>query len=458
MGIISKFLVGILLALPLPGLASDAEPETAEKQKQDDLSRGVETSPAIELFIAPVHVEDESPMAQSLTPILRQIATGVIEDIDEVRVTLPEKLPDLAERFSDFTALDGLDRLSLINVKNKTGVDGVILMSYHQDGQQFGLHLKLVDLRNGQIFFSEKLNQPVSAALFSSVESAVKRFATSIRRSIRVTVHVTSHPESCQVFVDDKPKGKTPVVIELRTGSYTIKVSQEGYKPHVTTHQLVDGDKLSLHAVLYNPIATRFLNAPPGLRVDSRHFSAGYRYVFVNNAHPEVDHTHFFTLDGELRINYLELGLRVAFAGFESHQRLDTFLGENEGDFSLNHNLIQIMALTKYPVWEKYSFANVKIGVAVGMTYASAQSAAKDVDKWTGAVDAFVETEVRLARGGNFSLDLLLALGFSYLGEVPYLEKTFSPFGEGPESLKNKHLFGPMGFAGLQLKWYNDIF
>jgi hypothetical protein len=273
-----------------------------------------------------------------------------------------------------------------------------------------------------------------------------------------VTVEVTSKPEGGKVLINGKQVGQTPLTHELRTGSYTIKVEREGYKPEVTTRNLVDGDKLAIHAVLYNPVATRFLNARPGLRVDSRQFQVGYRYVFLNNSHPDVEHGHFANFQGALRINDVELGLSLGVSRFVSHQRLDTFLGEKAGDFELDHSILQLMLLFKYPILEKYSFANVKLGLAAGLTYASCDSSARYASKWTGSTDAFIETEVRLARGGNFSLDLLLALGFAYLGELPYLEKKFSPFGEGPEGIRNEHMFGPMASAGLQLKWYNDVF
>ncbi len=412
----------------------------------------------VEILLAPLRAEGLEAESRGLIPMVTRLAQNTLSRVQAVKLTLPGKLPELDKRFLDFSALASMERLALIDLKNQTGLDGVIFVSWRWEEASFELALGLVDLRNGRVHLSQKFSEPFGANLLSRIEEAIESFATSIRRSIRVTIQVTSEPEGCELFVNEKLMGKTPQTVELRTGTYRLRVEHEGYRPHLSTHDLSDGDRLELHAVLQNPLAARFLNAPPGLRVDSRELSAGYRYVFVNSDDPEWRHGHFLLLDGTLRINDWQAGLRFGFSAFESHQRMDTFLGKDEGDFVLQHNLIQIMALCLYPLWEKYSFAHVKLGAAAGLAWSSAKSAARSADKWTGAADLFAQAEVRLLRSGDFSLDLLLSLGFSYLGELPYLEKTFSLFGEGEERVRNRHTFGPTGSAALQFKWYNDIF
>jgi hypothetical protein len=412
----------------------------------------------IDLFISPIEVDDKDPSLQSLGQVLEQLVIEKIKNVDAVRLTLPKQLPDLAKRLDNFGKLEDLDRLKLIDIKNQTGVDGVIQMRCSREEKQLKLDIKLVDLKNGRVVLKKTYLQAVSADLFSSIENDINHFARNIRQSIRVTIHITSNPEDSQVYINDKLVGKTPLTHEARTGDFTIKVAKQGYKPFITNHQLVDGQELTVQAVLYNPIATRFLNAPPGLWVDSRQLNTGYRYVFLNSSNPDLDHAHFFTVSGALRINDFEIGVGVATTSMVSTQQLDTFLGEKQGNFDLDHRLLQIFASFKYPIWEKYSFANLKAGLQGGVTYASVESSAKDSGKWTGCMDAFVEMEVRMVRSGNFSMDLTLALGLAYLGEIEIIDKTFSLFGEGPETIRNKHMLGPMGSVGLQLKWYNDIF
>lgn len=443
-----------LVATPYLALADDAP---TGRQAATDV-RSAADEQVIEILLAPLRAEGLEGESRGLIPMLTRLAQNTLSRVQAVKLTLPGKLPELDKRFLDFSGLASMERLALIDLKNQTGLDGVIFLSWRWEAEGFWLDLGLVDLRNGRIHLAQKYNEPFGAGLLSRIEEAIEEFAVSIRRSIRVTVQVTSEPEGCELYVNDRPMGKTPQTVELRTGTYRIRVEHEGYRPHLSTHDLADGDRLELHAVLQNPLAARFLNAPPGLRVDSRELSAGYRYVFVNSDDPEWRHGHFLLLDGTLRINDWQAGLRFGLASFESHQRLDTFLGQNEGDFVLRHNLIQIMALCLYPLWEKYSFAHVKLGAAAGLAWSSAKSAARSTDKWTGAAEAFAQAEVRLLRSGDFSLDLLLSLGFSYLGELPYLEKSFSLFGEGEERVRNRHMFGPTGAAALQFKWYNDIF
>ncbi|NMB75335.1 MAG: PEGA domain-containing protein [Myxococcales bacterium] len=432
--------------------------ETFEKHQPAMDARTAADEQVVEILLAPLGAEGQEGESRGLIPMVTRLVQNTLSRVPAVKLTPPGKLPELDKRFVDFSALASMERLALIDLKNQTGLDGVIFVSWRWEEASFELALGLVDLRNGRVHLSRKFSEPFGAVLLSHIEEAIEGFAISIRRSIRVTIQVTSEPEGCEVFVNDQPVGKTPQTVELRTGTYRLRVEHEGYRPHLSTHDLSDGDRLELHAVLQNPLAARFLNAPPGLRVDSRELSAGYRYVFVNSDEPAWRHGHSLLLDGTLRINDWQAGLRFGFSAFESHQRLDTFLGQNEGDFVLQHNLIQLMALCLYPVWEKYSFAHLKLGAAAGLAWSSAKSAARSTDKWTGAADLFAQAEVRLLRSGNFGIDLLLSLGFSYLGELPYLEKTFSLFGEGEERVRNRHMFGPTGSAALQFKWYNDIF
>mgnify|MGYP000073678773 CR=1 FL=1 len=412
----------------------------------------------IEILLAPLRAEGIESEAPALAPMVTRLVQNALSRVQAVKLTLPGKLPELDRRFLDFAPLAAMERLALIDLKNQTGLDGAIFVSWRWEEAGFELDLGLLDLRNGRVAARHRFTEPFSADLLLRAEEAIERFAVSIRRSIRVTIQVTSEPEGCDLVVNGQSAGKTPQTVELRTGTHRIRVAKEGYRSHEAAYDLADGDRLELHVVLQNPLAARFLNAPPGLRVDSRELSLGYRYVFVGSDSPEWRHGHFLLLDGTLRINDFQAGLRFGFSNFESHQRLDTFLGQGEGDFLLQHNLIQIMALLMVPLWEKYSFAHLKLGAAAGLAWSSAASAARSTDKWTGAADLFAQAEVRLLRSGNFSLDLALSLGFSYLGELPYLEKTFSLFGEGQERARTRHMFGPTGSASLQFRWYNDIF
>jgi len=412
------------------------------------------------LFLDPVSVQPpEGDLGGDLAAVLTRLARVRINLLESVRLKTYQEMPEVPEVMARFGDLEKLDRVSLIAIKNLTGFDGLVRMTYGYEGDQVHLRLTCFDFRNGQIARKRELTGPLGADLFSVVEGDLTEFATLVRRSYRVTLEVKSSPEGATVRVNQRVVGKTPLVHELQSGEYTIKVEQEGFKPFEERYQLSDSDRLHLDVTLYNPLAARFLNAEPGFRIDSRELDLGYQYVFLDLDRPGVTAVHSYTMAWLLRFLDWDVGVSWATSlGTEGENRLDTFLGEEEGLQHYDINLQRFLAVVKYSLLEKYSFASLRLGASGGMAYASTDDGDRTLTRWTPSASLFLELVSQLVRGGNFSLEAQLDLGAAYLGQLPYTERTFSLFGAAPAEEQTRAMFGPMAAIALRLVFWNGIF
>lgn len=400
------------------------------------------------------------PTAQSndFLSVLTRMAHGKLNALPQVTLKKVDQLPKLRSTIAGFGKLEKLDRVSLINIKNQTGFDGLVHIAPTYRGDKLALAIRYVDFRNGEFFRERSLNQLIDAELFQTLEADLVQFATRIRRSYRVTLKVDAHPVGSEVYINGRLEGKSPLVKEVKAGAYTIAIRKRGFRDFKQDFQLTNGDILRLRATLYNPIAARYLNAKPGLRLDSRLFNLGYRYVYVGADQPALEHLHFFSAEGSLRIRSLDLGLRFGITSPRAQTPLDTFLGSEQGSVAYDTTLMQFQAIGKYVLWEKFSFASLRICTAQGFAYGRTSINSGQVSAWSYSGDVYAELVSRLFRSGNFSMELQLDVGFSYTGKIPYKEKSFSIFGEGAETEKTRHLFGPMAALALRFNFFNDIF
>ena len=415
-------------------------------------------APPLTVFIFLDQLKVDSKGGQGdvdLRQVIRRIAQNKLNALEEVRLKTYKTMPDVSKLMAGYGDFAKLDRVQLIAIKNKTGFDGLVHGNYKFTKRKLALTLSYVDFRNGQIFRKRKFNRPLDAELLNTIQNDLVEFATKIRRTYRVTVHVDSQPSGAVVRINGRYAGKTPLVKELKGGHYRIEVRKKGYKSYRKNLFLKDGDMIRISAVLYNPLASRFLNAAPGFRVDSRQFVLGYRYTFLGIDRPKMRDLHTMNVSFLMRIRAFSVGLRVGFGlGMDTETLLDTFAGPGRGIRTYDMSLYQFMAVLKYAIWEKYSFFSIYGGLALGMTHV----ASNDNKKWSFSAEAFAEFTSRLARSKNFSLEVALQLGVSYLGEMAFVEKTFSLFGDGPESRRVKPLIGFTAGVSLRFVFWNGIF
>lgn len=276
----------------------------------------------------------------------------------------------------------------------------------------------------------------------------------------RVSFVVTSKPVGSKVYVDGSLRGKTPLRGTIAVGKHTVRVVNKGYRPYSTVVRLRPGDRLQLHAPLYNPLAARFLNAKPGFRLDSRQLHFGYRYVYMGLDLPNFRDVNFIDLSFLMRIKWFEVGFRFSpSVGVSSSNKLDTFVGQGEGVQNFDINLIQVHAVFKWAMFEKYSFASLHLGASIGLTLSQVSSDGQEEDfRGSFSAEGFLSFVSRVARGGNFSLEFQFDAGFTYLGQLQYKERQFSIFGQAQEKEMSKPMYGPFGALTLRLVFWNGIF
>ncbi len=394
----------------------------------------------------------------ALAGVLTGLARARLNATEAVRLKTWHEMPEVPPVMARFGDLEKKDRVSLIAIKNVTGFDGLVRIAYAMDGDHVRLRMVLFDFRNGLVFRNREIRKPVDAALFRTIEDDLVTFATTVRRSYRVTLRITSQPKGSRVLINDKPVGKTPLVTELKGGTHTVRIEKVGFRPYVRKFNLSDGDRLEIEAILYNPLAARFLNAPPGYRVDSRHLDAGYHYVWLNLDRPQVSAAHFFELAWSLRLGPWDIGAGWGATGMQGENAIDTFLGPRKGLQKYNISVNRFSAIVRYPLLEKYAFASVGALLTGGMTFASTDDSERTLDAWSAAGSAAVELSSRLMRRNNFGLEVRLHLGVDVIGKLPYTERTFSLYGTGSAKEKELTMWGPTAGLALRMVFWNDIF
>ncbi len=410
------------------------------------------------LFLDPVAADPTG--SADLAAVLTRLARVKLNAVESVRLKTYLEMPGVPGVLQRFGDLEALDRVSLIAIKNLTGFDGLVRVGYAFDEHDsVELIMTCFDFRNGRVFRQRKLSGPIGADLFQTIERDLTEFATTVRRSYRVTLDIDATPKKSEVYIDGRLVGTTPLVHELKSGEYRVRVQKEGFRTYEKRYDLSDGDRLHLDATLYNPLAARFLNADPGFRLDSNELDVGYRYVFLDLDRPGIVSADFLVLSWMMRFLDWNVGVRWASSvGLEGETNLDTFLGEDEGVQRYDINLQQFLVVAKYALIEKYSFASLWIGGSSGLTLAMTSDAERDLTKWSYSGAIFGEFASRIFRGGNFSLEAEIDVGVAYLGQLPYTERTFSLFGAGPAEEKTRGMLGPMGSVSLRLVFWNDIF
>jgi hypothetical protein len=395
------------------------------------------------------------PAAADFGRILVQVARSRLQATDGVALRTSGEMPEVAKTLARRGDLTQLDRVALVAVRNESGFDGIVSGDYRLEKGELDLTLRYIDCGNGRVFAVRRIKGPVSAGVFGQMETDLTEFAATLRQTYRVTLRVDSSPAGAEVRINGAIACRTPCKRELIDGTYEVVVTKQGYKPWRHREFYKSGDRAHLVATLYNPVAERYLNREPAWRLDSHELGMGYRYSFFNLSRPNLRELHVLTLEYLLRVSGWEAGVSLRFGpSADVSTTFDTFvprLGARRVD---GYRFISPMALMKRMVFEKFSFLSLWVGLAAGFTNARTEAAAL----WSFSTDAFVEIVSRLSRSRNFSFEVKMDLGFTYLGQLPYIEKRVSLFGDGPERTRLVPLLGPFVGVALRLVGWNDIF
>ncbi|TNE50304.1 MAG: PEGA domain-containing protein [Deltaproteobacteria bacterium] len=328
------------------------------------------------------------------------------------------------------------------------------------NGKTIGKTPLLRELRTGEHLIEVAASGYETYATSMFLKAGDKLKLRAVLPKSLVSFVITSKPKGSKVYIDGSYRGKTPLRGTATVGKHQVRVSNSGYKEYNTTVNLNPGDRFQLHAPLYNPLAARFLNAKPGFRLDSRQLHFGYRYVFLGIDLPNFRDVNFIDMSFLMRIKWFEVGFRFSpSVGVSSSNKLDTFVGDGEGVQNFDINLIQVHAVFKWAMFEKYSFASLHLGASLGLTLSQVSSGGTEEDfRGSFSAEGFLSFVSRLARGGNFSLELQFDAGFAYLGQLQYKERQFSLFGQAKEVEMSKPMYGPFGALTLRLVFWNGIF
>ena len=64
------------------------------------------------------------------------------------------------------------------------------------------------------------------------------------------TLEVAANVDDCKVWIDGTFRGRTPLTLELKTGSYTVSVTKDGYNPYDETVEIRKDETITVNAVL----------------------------------------------------------------------------------------------------------------------------------------------------------------------------------------------------------------
>jgi hypothetical protein len=406
------------------------------------------------LYLQDPAVRGERP-SLDLGRMLVEVLKARLRAIDGVRFRTSAQMPGVTRVLAAHGDLTRLDRVSLIGLRNETGFDGLVAGDYALTDGGVDLTFRFIDFTNGRVFRTRTLREPISAGLFQRLESDLAEFAATLRQTYRVTLRVESNPSDADVKINGKPQCKTPCSRELESGSYEVVVSREGYKAYRHQDFYKAGDRAHLVTTLYNPIAERYLNRAPALRVDSQELGLGYRYMFLNLARPALRELHALSLEYLVRVSSWEAGVGLRLGpSADTTLTSATFVPQVEARRVDTYRLIAPMAVLKRLLFEKFSFLSLWAGGAIGFSDLRSETASQ----WSFSAEGFVEVVSRVSRSANFSFEIKLDLGLSYLGQLPYVEKDVILFGNGPEHRRSAPLLGP--FVGVTFRFvsWNDIF
>jgi hypothetical protein len=137
----------------------------------------------------------------------------------------------------------------IINVQNKKGVswgagDRMADKFYEQVSDELAGDTK----QAASVKPQEKAITVPDAKAVPSEPSMTKPAEGASHDGDKGKVVVTSIPEGAEVYVDNDLVGNAPATLRLPSGKYTVKVSQQGYKPWTKQLSVFGGSETTLKA------------------------------------------------------------------------------------------------------------------------------------------------------------------------------------------------------------------
>ncbi|MCA9524655.1 MAG: PEGA domain-containing protein [Myxococcales bacterium] len=393
---------------------------------------------------------DGVEIAALVTSLLR----GSVNALPEVALRTYRELPTLGKRIAALGDLGHRDRVSLVALRHDLGLDGLVAVAYRMNASRLRIEIRYIDLASGRVHPPSIHTTRYSAALFDWIERATLRFAASLRRVYRATMQVQTTPSKVRVLVDGREVGVSPIVLELPQGPHRLELRKNGYRSVTKDLVLRDGQELHLESTLYSPLAHYYMRRESKTRIDSNHFTLGYRFAYLIKDPLHLEGLHLATLRYLLQFRRFAFGATVAGSALHGAQSYDSIFGTDKGSATQRGTVLQLALHLRYTIVDIFSFLSIYAAAEVGTT----RYKVNDVRNWTIASGLFCGATARLVRNGNFTMEFNLEAGFVYNGEIAYAERFQNLFGSSFTRRRLAPSIGPSVGATLVFRFWNEVF
>jgi TolB-like protein len=361
------------------------------------------------------------------------IQTTILNQLSRFpEITVYEETSGLGDVFQDVESILRMDKVHLLQIRRETGFDGLIAGAIERLEWDLQVTLYLIDFSSGRVYYSGKVEGKFGSELLGQLEDKLRAYANALIHYYSSLLSVTSEPDGATVRVNGREVGITPVDwLDVEDGELRIEIAKEGYIPYVKDIHLDRGQRASVHARLYDPMADYLLSKRRRWTLDSHNF--GLARAVQYQSLPEID----LKAERITNLRYLakfrrwNLGMESVWGSWEATQRFDTFLGPDTGKSSFTVDFKRFGFLVQYNLFERLNQFDLYLGAQIG--FASVVSHQPRAEEMLGKL-----SEVNPALGGEIGmrfyfkrfLKLSAFAGGCYAGKLRYARKQATYWGE----------------------------
>jgi len=122
-----------------------------------------------------------------------------------------------------------------------------------------------------------------------TIEQGEHRALTDTLQAAQGRLVVNSLPDSALVRLPERRLGRTPLSVELQSGTYTVKIQREGYLSTSRPVEVPVGDETRLNVTLQRPLQIRLSPQQPDLVVDPTLTRRGKRLLLTYDLAGEAE-------------------------------------------------------------------------------------------------------------------------------------------------------------------------
>ena len=176
-------------------------------------------------------------------------------------------------------------------------------------------------------------------------DSMANKTYSAIISSLSGFLSITSNPSGAKVYINGTYKGVTPIKIELKKGSYTVKLSKEGYNDYTKTATVSVGKTTSITISLGKTVS----------------LVGKWRMIYIIYAN-KIDYGFYdhltleFLKDGTVIVSYYK---STSFAG--SYKIIENNRVIFSGDYWMGGRNVANFSISNNQLWLDYGNGNVEV-------------------------------------------------------------------------------------------------